>query len=207
MPCRWRNLSPRGYLVESLCDAGCLGGIESIRKPYLMPSSWSYSDRAVDFAAAGPAGAQFGRQPRPPTGPSAARRTVSLVAWILYTNRSHRGGAWRAVHVLKLCPAHHSVRVVMRRTVRRVSAVPSAAREHLHTSATGVVALPNVLKSVGDLGHLLTLDRCEDWQGIAALAKDAARRLKTWPVLSTLTSRESGATVCRTSARQRPTSE
>jgi 2-dehydro-3-deoxyphosphogluconate aldolase/(4S)-4-hydroxy-2-oxoglutarate aldolase len=154
------------------------GCIEAIRKavPDAIVGVGTLT-RAVDFAAAGRAGAQFGVSPglTPELGAAARGARFPLLPGVM-TPTEVIAARLAGFDVLKLFPAHQAGGVGMLRALAApfpdVSFCPTGGITR--ASAPEYLALPNVLSVGGSWASPQRMIDAKDWQGIEALAKDAA---------------------------------
>jgi len=154
------------------------GCIEAIRKavPDAIVGVGTLT-RAVDFAAAGRAGAQFGVSPglTPELAAAARGARFPLLPGVL-TPTDVIAARLAGFDVLKLFPAHQAGGVGMLRALAApfpdVSFCPTGGITR--ASAPEYLALPNVLSVGGSWASPQPMIDAKDWQGIEALAKDAA---------------------------------
>ena len=154
------------------------GCIEAIRKavPDAIVGVGTLT-RAVDFAAAGRAGAQFGVSPglTPELAAAARGARFPLLPGVM-TPTDVIAARLAGFDVLKLFPAHQAGGVGMLRALAApfpdVSFCPTGGITR--ASAPEYLALPNVLSVGGSWASPQPMIDAKDWQGIEALAKDAA---------------------------------
>jgi len=154
------------------------GCIEAIRKavPDAIVGVGTLT-RAVDFAAAGRAGAQFGVSPglTPELAAAARGARFPLLPGVM-TPTEVIAARLAGFDVLKLFPAHQAGGVGMLRALAApfpdVSFCPTGGITR--ASAQEYLALPNVLSVGGSWASPQPMIDAKDWQGIEALAKDAA---------------------------------
>ena len=154
------------------------GCIEAIRKavPDAIVGVGTLT-RAVDFAAAGRAGAQFGVSPglTPELAAAARGARFPLLPGVM-TPTEVIAARLAGFDVLKLFPAHQAGGVGMLRALAApfpdVSFCPTGGITR--ASAPEYLALPNVLSVGGSWASPQPMIDAKDWQGIEALAKDAA---------------------------------
>jgi 2-dehydro-3-deoxyphosphogluconate aldolase/(4S)-4-hydroxy-2-oxoglutarate aldolase len=155
-----------------------LGCIEAIRKaiPDAIVGAGTLT-RAVDFAAADRAGAQFGVSPGliPELAGAARGARFPLLPGVM-TPTEVIAARLAGFNVLKLYPAHQAGGVGMLRALAApfpdVLFCPTGGITH--ASAPDYLALPNVVSVGGSWMAPQTMIDAGDWQGIEALARDAA---------------------------------
>jgi 2-dehydro-3-deoxyphosphogluconate aldolase/(4S)-4-hydroxy-2-oxoglutarate aldolase len=133
--------------------------------------------RAVDFAAADRAGAQFGVTPglTPDLAAAARGARFPLLPGVM-TPTEVIAARLAGFSVLKLFPAHQAGGVGMLRALAApfpdILFCPTGGITR--TGAPDYLALPNVLSVAGSWMAPPPMIDAEDWQGIEALARDAA---------------------------------
>ena len=155
-----------------------LGCIEAIRKaiPDAIVGVGTLT-RAVDFAAADRAGAQFGVSPGliPELAGAARGARFPLLPGVM-TPTEVIAARLAGFNVLKLYPAHQAGGVVMLRALAApfpdVLFCPTGGITH--ASAPDYLTLPNVVSVGGSWMAPQPMIDAGDWQGIEALARDAA---------------------------------
>ena len=155
-----------------------LGCIEAIRKaiPDAIVGAGTLT-RAVDFAAADRAGAQFGVSPGliPELAGAARGARFPLLPGVM-TPTEVIAARLAGFNVLKLYPAHQAGGVGMLRALAApfpdVLFCPTGGITH--ASAPDYLALPNVVSVGGSWMAPQPMIDAGDWQGIEALARDAA---------------------------------
>ena len=155
-----------------------LGCIEAIRKaiPDAIVGVGTLT-RAVDFAAADRAGAQFGVSPGliPELAGAARGARFPLLPGVM-TPTEVIAARLAGFNVLKLYPAHQAGGVGMLRALAApfpdVLFCPTGGITH--ASAPDYLALPNVVSVGGSWMAPQPMIDAGDWQGIEALARDAA---------------------------------
>jgi 2-dehydro-3-deoxyphosphogluconate aldolase/(4S)-4-hydroxy-2-oxoglutarate aldolase len=165
-------------LEVTLPTSAAIGCIEAIRKavPEAIIGVGNLT-KAVDFAAAGRAGAQFGVAPglTPELAAAARGARFPLLPGVMTPTEVI---AARAVgfNVLKLFPAHQAGGVAM------LCALGAPFPDVLFCPTGGItrdsapdyLALPNVASVGGSWVAPPAMIDANDWQGITALARDAA---------------------------------
>ena len=155
-----------------------LGCIEAIRKaiPDAIVGAGTLT-RAVDFAAADRAGAQFGVSPGliPELAGAARGARFPLLPGVM-TPTEVIAARLAGFNVLKLYPAHQAGGVGMLRALAApfpdVLFCPTGGITH--AGAPDYLALPNVVSVGGSWMAPPPMIDAGDWQGIEALARDAA---------------------------------
>lgn len=155
-----------------------LGCIEAIRKaiPDAIVGVGTLT-RAVDFAAADRAGAQFGVSPGliPELAGAARGARFPLLPGVM-TPTEVIAARLAGFNVLKLYPAHQAGGVGMLRALAApfpdVLFCPTGGITH--ASAPDYLTLPNVVSVGGSWMAPQPMIDAGDWQGIEALARDAA---------------------------------
>jgi len=155
-----------------------IGCLEAIRKalPDAIVGIGTLT-RAVDFAAAGRAGAQFGVTPglTPELAAAARGARFPLLPGVM-TPTEVLAARLAGFNILKLFPAHQAGGVEMLRALGApfpdVLFCPTGGITR--ASAPEYLALPNVVAIGGSWVAPRTLIDAKDWQGIEALARDAA---------------------------------
>jgi 2-dehydro-3-deoxyphosphogluconate aldolase/(4S)-4-hydroxy-2-oxoglutarate aldolase len=155
-----------------------LGCIEAIRKaiPDAIVGAGTLT-RAVDFAAADRAGAQFGVSPglTPELAGAARGARFPLLPGVM-TPTEVIAARLAGFNVLKLYPAHQAGGVGMLRALAApfpdVLFCPTGGIAH--ASAPDYLALTNVVSVGGSWMAPQPMIDAGDWQGIEALARDAA---------------------------------
>ena len=155
-----------------------LGCIEAIRKaiPDAIVGAGTLT-RAVDFAAADRAGAQFGVSPGliPELAGAARGARFPLLPGVM-TPTEVIAARLAGFNVLKLYPAHQAGGVGMLRALAApfpdVLFCPTGGITH--ASAPDYLTLPNVVSVGGSWMAPQPMIDAGDWQGIEALARDAA---------------------------------
>jgi 2-dehydro-3-deoxyphosphogluconate aldolase / (4S)-4-hydroxy-2-oxoglutarate aldolase len=133
--------------------------------------------RAVDFAAAGRAGAQFGVTPglTPELAAAARGARFPLLPGVM-TPTEVIAARLAGFNILKLFPAHQAGGVEMLRALGApfpdVLFCPTGGITR--AAAPEYLALPNVVAIGGSWVAPRALIDAKDWQGIEALARDAA---------------------------------
>jgi 2-dehydro-3-deoxyphosphogluconate aldolase / (4S)-4-hydroxy-2-oxoglutarate aldolase len=133
--------------------------------------------RAVDFAAADRAGAQFGVTPglTPELAAAARGARFPLLPGVM-TPTEVIAARLAGFNVLKLFPAHQAGGIGMLRALGApfpdVLFCPTGGITR--ASAPDYLALPNVVSVGGSWVAPGAMIEAEDWQGIEALARDAA---------------------------------
>jgi 2-dehydro-3-deoxyphosphogluconate aldolase/(4S)-4-hydroxy-2-oxoglutarate aldolase len=185
-----RDLAHAVPLARALVDGGlrvlevtlltpvAIGCIEAIRKavPEAIIGVGTLT-KAVDFAAAGRAGAQFGVTPglTPELAAAARGARFPLLPGVMTPTEVI---AARAVgfNVLKLFPAHQAGGVAMLRALGAqfpdVLFCPTGGITR--DGAPDYFALPNVASVGGSWVAPAAMIDANDWEGITALARDAA---------------------------------
>ena len=164
-------------LEISLCTPVALAAIEAMRKavPEAIVGAGMLT-RAVDFAAAGRVGAQFGASPGLTPDLAAASRGARfpLLPGVMTPTEVIAARA-AGFDVLKLFPAHQAGGVAMLRALGApfpdVLFCPTGGITR--DSAPEYLALPNVASVGGSWVAPPAMIAAGDWQGIAALARDA----------------------------------
>jgi len=154
------------------------GCIEAIRKavPDAIVGVGTLT-RAVDFAAAGRAGAQFGVSPglTPELAAAARGARFPLLPGVM-TPTEVIAARLAGFDVLKLFPAHQAGGAGMLRALAAlfpdILFCPTGGITR--ASAPEYLALPNVLSVGGSWASPQPMINAKDWPGIEALAKDAA---------------------------------
>ena len=155
-----------------------IGCLEAIRKalPDAIVGIGTLT-RAVDFAAAGRAGAQFGVTPglTPELAAAARGARFPLLPGVM-TPTEVLAARLAGFNILKLFPAHQAGGVEMLRALGApfpdVLFCPTGGITR--ASAPEYLALPNVVAIGGSWVAPRALIDAKDWQGIEALARDAA---------------------------------
>jgi 2-dehydro-3-deoxyphosphogluconate aldolase/(4S)-4-hydroxy-2-oxoglutarate aldolase len=155
-----------------------IGCLEAIRKavPDAIVGIGTLT-RAVDFAAAGRAGAQFGVTPglTPELAAAARGARFPLLPGVM-TPTEVIAACLAGFNILKLFPAHQAGGVEMLRALGApfpdVLFCPTGGITR--AGAPEYLALPNVLAIGGSWVAPRALIDAKDWQGIEALARDAA---------------------------------
>jgi 2-dehydro-3-deoxyphosphogluconate aldolase/(4S)-4-hydroxy-2-oxoglutarate aldolase len=165
-------------LEVTLRTSVAVGCIEAIRKamPEVIIGAGTLT-KAVDFAVAGRAGAQFGVTPglTPELAAAARGARFSLLPGAL-TPTEVIGARAAGFNVLRLFPAHQAGGVAMLRALGAqfpdVLFCPTGGITP--DSAPDYLALPNVASVGGSWVAPAAMIDANDWQGITALARDAA---------------------------------
>jgi 2-dehydro-3-deoxyphosphogluconate aldolase/(4S)-4-hydroxy-2-oxoglutarate aldolase len=165
-------------LEITLRPSVAIGCIEAIRKavPEAIIGVGTLT-KAVDFAAAGRAGAQFGVTPglTPELAAAARGARFPLVPGVMTPTEVIAARA-AGFDVLKLFPAHQAGGVAMLRALGAsfpdVLFIPTGGITR--DSAPDYLALPNVASVGGSWVAPPAMIDANDWQGITALARDAA---------------------------------
>lgn len=155
-----------------------IGCLEAIRKavPDAIVGIGTLT-RAVDFAAAGRAGAQFGVTPglTPELAAAARGARFPLLPGVM-TPTEVLAARLAGFNILKLFPAHQAGGVEMLRALGApfpdVLFCPTGGITR--AAAPEYLALPNVVAIGGSWVAPRALIDAKDWQGIEALARDAA---------------------------------
>jgi 2-dehydro-3-deoxyphosphogluconate aldolase/(4S)-4-hydroxy-2-oxoglutarate aldolase len=155
-----------------------IGCIEAIRKavPEAIIGVGALT-KAVDFAAAGRAGAQFGAAPglTPELAAAARGARFPLLPGVMTPTEVIAARA-AGFDVLRLFTAHQAGGVAMLRALSApfpdVLFIPTGGITR--DSAPDYLALPNVASVGGSWVAPLAMIDANDWQGITALARDAA---------------------------------
>lgn len=155
-----------------------IGCLEAIRKavPDAIVGIGTLT-RAVDFAAAGRAGAQFGVTPglTPELAAAARGARFPLLPGVM-TPTEVIAACLAGFNILKLFPAHQAGGVEMLRALGApfpdVLFCPTGGITR--AGAPEYLALPNVVAIGGSWVAPRALIDAKDWQGIEALARDAA---------------------------------
>jgi 2-dehydro-3-deoxyphosphogluconate aldolase/(4S)-4-hydroxy-2-oxoglutarate aldolase len=155
-----------------------IGCLEAIRKavPDAIVGIGTLT-RAVDFAAAGRAGAQFGVTPglTPELAAAARGARFPLLPGVM-TPTEVIAACLAGFNIVKLFPAHQAGGVEMLRALGApfpdVLFCPTGGITR--AGAPEYLALPNVLAIGGSWVAPRALIDAKDWQGIEALARDAA---------------------------------
>jgi 2-dehydro-3-deoxyphosphogluconate aldolase / (4S)-4-hydroxy-2-oxoglutarate aldolase len=155
-----------------------IGCLEAIRKavPDAIVGIGTLT-RAVDFAAAGRAGAQFGVTPglTPELAAAARGARFPLLPGVM-TPTEVLAARLAGFNILKLFPAHQAGGVEMLRALGApfpdVLFCPTGGITR--AAAPEYLALPNVVAIGGSWVAPRALIDANDWQGIEALARDAA---------------------------------
>ena len=155
-----------------------IGCLEAIRKavPDAIVGIGTLT-RAVDFAAAGRAGAQFGVTPglTPELAAAARGARFPLLPGVM-TPTEVLAARLAGFNILKLFPAHQAGGVEMLRALGApfpdVLFCPTGGITR--AGAPEYLALPNVVAIGGSWVAPRALIEAQDWQGIEALARDAA---------------------------------
>jgi 2-dehydro-3-deoxyphosphogluconate aldolase / (4S)-4-hydroxy-2-oxoglutarate aldolase len=155
-----------------------IGCIEAIRKavPEAIIGVGTLT-KAVDFAAAGRAGAQFGVTPGlTPELAAAARGARFLLLPGVMTPTEVIAARLAGFDVVKLFPAHQAGGIAMLRALGQpfpdVMFCPTGGITR--DSAPEYLALSNVIAVGGSWVAPTAMIEASDWPGIAALARDAA---------------------------------
>src|SRR3984885_3900507 len=165
-------------LEVTLRTSVAIGCIEAIRKavPEAIIGVGTLT-KAVDFAAAGRAGAQFGVTPglTPELAAAARGARFPLLPGVM-TPTEVIAACAAGFNVLKLFPAHQAGGVAMLRALGApfpdVLFCPTGGLTR--DSAPDYLALPNVASVGGSWVAPPAMIDANDWQGITALARDAA---------------------------------
>jgi len=160
-----------------------LAAIEAMRKavPEAVIGAGALT-RAVDFAAAGRVGAQFGASPGLTPELAAASRGARfpLLPGVMTPSELIAARA-AGFDVLRLFPAQHAGGVAMLRALG--ASFPDvlfcAAGGITRAAAADYLALPNVVCVGGSWVAPEAMTAAGDWDGIEALARDAASLKKT----------------------------
>jgi 2-dehydro-3-deoxyphosphogluconate aldolase / (4S)-4-hydroxy-2-oxoglutarate aldolase len=155
-----------------------IGCLEAIRKavPDAIVGIGTLT-KAVDFAAAGRAGAQFGVTPglTPELAAAARGARFPLLPGVM-TPTEVIAACLAGFNILKLFPAHQAGGVEMLRALGApfpdVLFCPTGGITR--AGAPEYLALPNVVAIGGSWVAPRALIDAKDWQGIEALARDAA---------------------------------
>jgi 2-dehydro-3-deoxyphosphogluconate aldolase / (4S)-4-hydroxy-2-oxoglutarate aldolase len=155
-----------------------IGCLEAIRKavPDAIVGIGTLT-KAVDFAAAGRAGAQFGVTPglTPELAAAARGARFPLLPGVM-TPTEVIAARLAGFNILKLFPAHQAGGVEMLRALGApfpdVLFCPTGGITR--AAAPEYLALPNVVAIGGSWVAPRALIDAKDWQGITALARDAA---------------------------------
>jgi len=155
-----------------------IGCLEAIRKavPDAIVGIGTLT-RAVDFAAAGRAGAQFGVTPglTPELAAAARGARFPLLPGVM-TPTEVIAARLAGFDILRLFPAHQAGGVEMLRALGApfpdVLFCPTGGITR--AAAPEYLALPNVVAIAGSWVAPRALIEAKDWQGIEALARDAA---------------------------------
>jgi 2-dehydro-3-deoxyphosphogluconate aldolase / (4S)-4-hydroxy-2-oxoglutarate aldolase len=175
-----RALSAGGLRVVeiTLRSPVALAAIAAIRKavPELIVGAGTLT-RAVDFAAADRAGAQFGVTPGlTPELASAARGARFPLLPGVMTPTEVIAARNAGFNVLKLFPAHQAGGIGMLQAMNvpfpDMSFCPTGGITR--ASAPDYLALPNVLSVGGSWLAPMSLVSIGDWAGVESLARDAA---------------------------------
>jgi 2-dehydro-3-deoxyphosphogluconate aldolase/(4S)-4-hydroxy-2-oxoglutarate aldolase len=184
------DLAHAAPLARALVDGGlrvlevtmrtpvAIGCIEAIRKavPEVVIGVGTLT-KAVDFAAADRAGAQFGVTPglTPELAAAARGARFPLLPGVMTPTEVLAARA-AGFNVLKLFPAHQAGGVAMLRALGApfpdVLFIPTGGITR--DSAPDYLALPNVVAVGGSWVAPTAMIDANDWQGITALARDAA---------------------------------
>jgi len=165
-------------LEVTLRTSVAIGCIEAIRKavPEAIIGVGTLT-KAVDFAAAGRAGAQFGVTPglTPDLAAAARGARFPLLPGVMTPTEVIAARA-AGFNELKLFPAHQAGGVAMLRALGApfpdVLFCPTGGITR--DSAPDYLALPNVASVGGSWVAPAAMIDANDWQGITALARDAA---------------------------------
>jgi 2-dehydro-3-deoxyphosphogluconate aldolase/(4S)-4-hydroxy-2-oxoglutarate aldolase len=165
-------------LEVTLHTSVAIGCIEAIRKalPEAIIGAGPLT-KAVDFAAAGRAGALFGVTPglTPELAAAARGARFPLLPGVMTPTEVIAARA-AGFNVLKLFPAHQAGGVAMLRALGTpfpdVLFCPTGGITR--DSAPDYLALPNVASVGGSWVAPRAMIDSNDWQGITALARDAA---------------------------------
>jgi 2-dehydro-3-deoxyphosphogluconate aldolase/(4S)-4-hydroxy-2-oxoglutarate aldolase len=165
-------------LEVTLRTSVAIGCIEAMRKavPEAVIGVGTLT-KAVDFAAAGRAGAQFGVTPglTPELAAAARGARFPLLPGVMTPTEVIAARA-AGFNVLKLFPAHQAGGVAMLRALGApfpdVLFCPTGGITR--DSAPDYLALPNVASVGGSWVAPPAMIDANDWQGITALARDAA---------------------------------
>ena len=155
-----------------------IGCIEAIRKavPEAIIGVGALT-KAVDFAAAGRAGAQFGVAPglTPDLAAAARGARFPLLPGVMTPTEVIAARA-AGFDVLKLFPAHQAGGIAMLRSLGALfpDVLFCAAGGITRASAPEYLGLPNVAAVGGSWVAPPVMIAAGDWQGIVALARDAA---------------------------------
>jgi 2-dehydro-3-deoxyphosphogluconate aldolase/(4S)-4-hydroxy-2-oxoglutarate aldolase len=167
-----------GVLEITLHTPVAIACLEAIRKA--VPDAIvgiGMLTRAVDFAAAGRAGAQFGVTPglTPELAAAARGARFPLLPGVM-TPSEVIAARLAGFNILKLFPAHQAGGVEMLRALGApfpdVLFCPTGGITR--AGAPEYLALPNVVAIGGSWMAPRALIDAKDWQGIEALARDAA---------------------------------
>jgi 2-dehydro-3-deoxyphosphogluconate aldolase/(4S)-4-hydroxy-2-oxoglutarate aldolase len=177
-------------LEVTLRTSVAIGCIEAIRRsvPEAIIGVGTLT-KAVDFAAAGRAGAQFGVTPglTPELAAAARGARFPLLPGVM-TPTEVIAARLAGFDVLKLFPAHQAGGVAMLRALGQpfpdVLFCPTGGITR--DSAPDYLALPNVVAVGGSWVAPAAMINAGDWQGITALARDAAALGKARVPASTL---------------------
>jgi 2-dehydro-3-deoxyphosphogluconate aldolase/(4S)-4-hydroxy-2-oxoglutarate aldolase len=164
-------------LEVTLRTSVAIGCIEAIRKavPQAIIGVGTLT-KAVDFATAGQAGAQFGVTPglTPELAAAARGARFPLLPGVMTPTEVIAARA-AGFNVLKLFPAHQAGGVAMLRALGApfpdVLFCPTGGITR--DSAPDYLALPNVASVGGSWVAPSAMIAARDWQGITALARDA----------------------------------
>jgi 2-dehydro-3-deoxyphosphogluconate aldolase/(4S)-4-hydroxy-2-oxoglutarate aldolase len=165
-------------LEITLSTPVAIGCLEAIRKavPDAIVGIGALT-RAVDFAAAGRAGAQFGVTPglTPELAAAARGARFPLLPGVM-TPSEVIAARLAGFNIVKLFPAHQAGGVEMLRALGAsfpdVLFCPTGGITR--AGAPEYLALPNVVAVGGSWVATRALIDAKDWQGIEALARDAA---------------------------------
>jgi 2-dehydro-3-deoxyphosphogluconate aldolase/(4S)-4-hydroxy-2-oxoglutarate aldolase len=165
-------------LEITLCTPVALAAIEAMRKavPEAIVGAGMLT-RAVDFAAAGRVGVQFGASPGLTPDLAAASRGARfpLLPGVMTPTELIAAGA-AGFNVLKLFPAQLAGGVAMLQALRApfpdVLFCPTGGITR--ATAADYLALPNVVCVGGSWVAPKAMIEAADWSGIEALARDAA---------------------------------
>jgi 2-dehydro-3-deoxyphosphogluconate aldolase / (4S)-4-hydroxy-2-oxoglutarate aldolase len=165
-------------VLEITRNPVAIGCIEAIRKavPEAVIGIGALT-KAVDFAAADRAGAQFGVTPglTPDLAAAARGARFPLLPGVM-TPTEVIAARMAGFNVLRLFPAHQAGGVAMLRALGRPfpDVLFCPAGGITWASAPDYLALPNVVALGGSWVAPSAMIDAGDWQGIGALARDAA---------------------------------
>jgi 2-dehydro-3-deoxyphosphogluconate aldolase / (4S)-4-hydroxy-2-oxoglutarate aldolase len=180
-----RALAAGGLRVLEItaCTPVALAAIEAIRKavPEAIVGAGMLT-RAVDFAAAGRVGAQFGASPGlTPDLAAASRGARFQLLPAVMTPTELIAARAAGFNVLKLFPAQQAGGVAMVQALREpfpdVLFCPTGGITR--ATAADYLALPNVICVGGSWVAPEAMIEAADWSGIEALARDAASLRKS----------------------------